>query len=332
MVSAIALIALASRPESLPRYRLVDLGVPVDAGYGYVSGRAYLNNSGTVAGNFEGGPHEGKGFVIRNGKLEHLSRLSPRGETQVTGINERGDVCGMAMDRNRNWNVMVWGPKRVRSYGRLGFSMAVPTSMNAHSELVGVGYLPSADSRAFRIDRAGRSKPLPAALAGAEDDLVIDDSGAIYGSINRDPHPMTAGFCLRGSKWSLLKPEVDRITEVGDGTILGEVWVDGETRQGVLWRSGAITRMPVHYGTPAGMNRLGTVVGSTGDFKNSELGRAWILVAGTFTYLDMLVSNLKGWQLTGAYDINDFGVILGEGLHNGRGRLFLLKPVSATKQ
>ena len=48
--------------------------------------------------------------------------------------------------------------------------------------------------------------------------------------------------------------------------------------------------------------------------------------------LNKLIPEDSGWELTCAYDINDGGFIVGEGIRNSEIRAFLLSPVEKSQQ
>ena len=98
----------------------------------------------------------------------------------------------------------------------------------------------------------------------------------------------------------------------------------------LLWHPG---EEPVEIGLPGavggsapeGLNNAGMIVGSS----NFGVPRAfvWTQDWGALDLNDMLDETGEGWQLTNAFDVNDRGQIVGQGLYQGQLRGFLLTPV-----
>lgn len=80
------------------------------------------------------------------------------------------------------------------------------------------------------------------------------------------------------------------------------------------------------------INRSGQVAGfanTPGDFNSP---RAFVYSDGVMRDLNSLISSDSGWILQIASAINERGQITGFGMHNGKGRAFLLVPLSAQTQ
>ncbi|MBV9850199.1 MAG: DUF3466 family protein [Armatimonadetes bacterium] len=98
------------------------------------------------------------------------------------------------------------------------------------------------------------------------------------------------------------------------------VWQDGHTQE-------------IEARVACAINDHGQVVGSDGwldnEFEQSPQPlSAFIWQNGVKTNLQDLLPPESGWELTSANDINNHGQIIGNGLHNGQERAFLLTPLT----
>jgi|GEM_PF-3365252 len=93
-----------------------------------------------------------------------------------------------------------------------------------------------------------------------------------------------------------------------------------------LWSPGTGLRSLTDHGLdagfwPWGMNLLDHVVG------DNVSAEPWILMDGTYSFLQAALVNGDGWDLAWARGINDAGQIVGIGSHNGVHMCYLLTPV-----
>ena len=128
------------------------------------------------------------------------------------------------------------------------------------------------------------------------------------------------------------------------GASCGFSWYGIYRTTPVVWSADAShtpTALPTLPGTPhgnaTGINNLGQVIGFSGD--GSSAGGAtgatpviWIN-AEIYTLQSLLDASGAGWDLTGSvagqgFAINNAGQIIGNGVHNGQARAFLLTPVA----
>ena len=59
---------------------------------------------------------------------------------------------------------------------------------------------------------------------------------------------------------------------------------------------------------------------------------AFVHERGRLIDLNALVPSTLGWELTWAFDINNYGAIVGQGFLNGKVRAFLLTPAESRDQ
>ena len=103
--------------------------------------------------------------------------------------------------------------------------------------------------------------------------------------------------------------------------------------QACLWDGSAVRALGVLTGTDGtdayGVNSIGQVVGEctkTIDFPSNIRYTAFLWESGALKDLNSLIDSTQGWELRKARDINDAGMIVGFGTHNGISRAFLLTP------
>jgi probable HAF family extracellular repeat protein len=100
----------------------------------------------------------------------------------------------------------------------------------------------------------------------------------------------------------------------------------------VLWRNGEITDIQTVDGDPCSLsydiNSSDQIVGTSGSCDFSTVLHAFLWENGDIVDLNTLIPANSGIQLQSAYEINDNGVIAGNGIltANGDGRVFLLIP------
>lgn len=116
-----------------------------------------------------------------------------------------------------------------------------------------------------------------------------------------------------------------------NGTVVGWYQTTGD-EQPVLWdASGAHPLLPAgQYGQALAINGFGKV-GTTVvvvPSQNRSTTHAALFGDGRAIDLQKRIPADSGWRLRSADGINDQGMIVGYGLHNGVGRGFLLVPVS----
>ena len=80
------------------------------------------------------------------------------------------------------------------------------------------------------------------------------------------------------------------------------------------------------YEPPHAINDIGQIVGTVRQVSGDPL--AFLFAKGEGILLNSLLPADSGWNLTGAFGINNSGVIVGVGYHNGELRAYSLTPPS----
>jgi probable HAF family extracellular repeat protein len=112
---------------------------------------------------------------------------------------------------------------------------------------------------------------------------------------------------------------------VGSSTYTSS-WADVHAFRWTAWSMTDLGTLPGWYGSIAhGINKNLDVVGFAWDSFGGGLTHAVIWRGGAIEDLNTWISD-PDWELQVAYDINDPGQIVGQGVYKGQGRAFLLEP------
>lgn len=327
-ITALCLAPVAAgRTRHQPRYWIVAL--PTVRGCTTVPDR--INNRGEVVGEVirNGRPTYSPAvhvFLYRQGRLKFL----PGPFTEPKAINDSGEVVGTG----RVGKVKGDGAPFVYLNGRLRQLPPdlSPESVNDAGQIVGTYRNTTPTGRACILTQ-GKMAFLPPLRAGGYSSAKdINSAGQVVGFsyrikdgppthavywLNRRIHDLGCGSDEDGGS------EAVRNNHRGD--ILGN-WQnhDGPTHGYLISAGRKIWLEPLqdHDSTPLGLNDEGDVVGSSG----VDTTRACLWTAGRVQDLNRLISRGTGWVLESANDINNAGVICGEGRLHGRAAGFLLFP------
>ena len=351
-------------PRPAPRYTVTDLGVL--PGYGESNADA-INGRGDVAvtvGRSAGSGRE-QACVYRQGRLTGLGALPNAGWSAAHDINAAGDLTGVASLPSGDHAFLYSGGK-MKDLGTLpGFQDSVGMGINDRSEVVvsamGSPMRPGSAQRKVFLYKQGRMTQVVMPPGCAESRAIgINAAGQIVGdghwparlSGRRGPFlydvrtgtmtvlPVPARY---GRGWA------SHINDSGEA--IGDVSLPDGNCHAALWRGTQMTDLGTApgYATSigAGLNNRGEAVGESfenGSFKmflwshagsNNALKRAlgrdmehaFVYQGGKMLDLNDLIPRAADWTLERARAINDRGQIVGQGLHHGQERAFLLTPV-----
>ena len=345
-LAAVAGVASAQAP---PHYAVTDLGSlggPECAATG-------LNDKGQVVGGADTARH-GKGpenitnvFVWQNGRMRSVPSLDGS-HAYVVSVNGAGQMAGAysADPLKAKFAAALFGPTgKVKLLGGFpatqhGYSLSQAQAVNARGQAVGVS-----NNQAFFWSQ-GHLRPLhPPPGYQASQAWSLNDQGQAAGKADRGAgravhtHALLWGSGGNVTDLGVLRGYTDSIGRAinNKGQVAG--WV-GATQgtpgrritfhyQAFLWQSGkmrglgSIPRIP--DSKAAAINDKGQVVGNA-YFKRDEAALLW--QNGRVYELNALVPPHSGWKLQNALGINSRGQIIGNGIHNGIRRGFLLSPRS----
>ena len=344
----VALSACAAQAQSPPRYAVTDLG-----SLGGVECAANaINDKGQIVGGADTSKHT-KGpefltnvFVWQNGRMRAVPALDGS-HAFVVAVNDKGQMAG-AYSRDPLKAQFAAAQFTLGGKARLlggfpatthGFSLSQAEAINAKGQCVGIS-----NNQAFFWDgkRLRRLPPPPGFQAA--DARAVNNQGQAVGNANRTARGQTRTSALlwgtngQAKGLGLLPGYTDGVARGvnNKGQVAGWVSVTGGTPgrsltfhyQAFLWQNGKMRGLGsiprIHDSKASALNDRGQVVGNA-YYKRDEAALLW--QNGRVYELNKLVPPGSGWKLQNALGINSRGQIIGNGIHNGIRRGFLLSPV-----
>jgi probable HAF family extracellular repeat protein len=301
-----------------PLYRIVDLGPGAATG---------INSAGQISGWRQDHSGQSRGFWS-DGTITREMTLAPGALVSTTAaLNSSGQIAGTYWTASAA-QAAVWSNGTITNLGTLGGTESYAMAINASGHVAGNSTTTAGNGHAFLYrDGVMQDLGVPAGAFWSSAYGLNDDDVAVGYSLG------ASGF--QAFRWS----SQQGFTSIGGansyamainraGAIAGHARSATGMLHAFLYASG-------------GMTDLGTL-GGPGSFayglnsSNSVVGYSSLAGGGThaFLYLGAILYDLNtlipasGWELTGAYSINDSGQIAGTGLFNGEMRAFRLDPAS----
>jgi len=338
---AALLFVLVARPALAQAFTLTDLGLP--PGYTSSSAKA-VNDKGQVTGEISHGTRFSYAFLYSGGRIMDLGTLPGFTDSVGNAINDRSEVAGVATRPDPAPDSVLTVHAFTAKAGLLqdlrpdGKALYLSSGINAAGSVVGGVITLRDQDRAFvfRNDRLVVLDELAVGAAGWElqEADAINDAGDIVGS---GTHGGPRAFLLRGgvvtdlnrflpapAEWVMER--ATGINNRGDVVCIGK---RGAASHAFLLSGGLMADLGELGGYPniveAHLNNAGQVVG-TAEAASGTAQCAFLYDQGRLTDLNRCLPAGAHWSLTEANGINDTGVIVGAGEHEGRGRAFLLTP------
>jgi probable HAF family extracellular repeat protein len=343
-----------------PLYTITDLG----ALPGHDSSRAAaINGRGDVVGDSQSDSAPGaplSAFVYRDGTVTRLSQSSSL-ETSASAINDSGQAAGLANAADSARQAAVFSASRLRLLGfPPGYTGSSATGINARGQVVGTLDVLSPEVldspyRAF-LYSGGRMTVL-GLLPGwhASEANGINAAGQVVGDDMRGVFAQQAFLydSATGKMTALpTPPGMNSLARAVNarGDVIGEIAKPHADGCVALWQNGQVKKLGALPGTErsigAALNDRGQAAGTAVIPDRPEkqlprflsyfqrfiplppgpLGTAWVYRDGKMSDLNALIPRGSGWTLETATGINDRGQIVGQGLHGGQERAFLLTP------
>lgn len=315
-------------------YSVSDLG---SLGNPRGSGASSRNESGDAVGYaFVAGSPYVHAVLHRHGTFTDLGTL---GGTQsiARAINARGDIVGWAYPAGAaTQRAVLWSGGVATDLGTLGGAVSDAHDINDLGIAVGSAFDALGRERAFRWDGALHDL---GTLGGTQARAyAINNWGDIVGmaapSSNDRFH---AFFGKAGSPLYDLGTLGGKTSHAYDVNERGHVcgwsqvaWSPIESR-GFFWADGVMKEIGTAggvYSAGFAINDRDEVVGMTSRPDGQYVAFLW--KTGTLVDLNTLLPGGTGWLLVRAWDIDENGVIVGEGELNGEMRAFVLSPSSTT--
>ncbi len=348
-------------PRPAPRYTVTDLGVL--PGY-KESGADAVNSRGEVAGSVSG--TSTRAVIFRDGRLTDLGVLPGGSYSGAGGMNSVGDVTGVVFLPNGGKRAFLYSGGRMRDLGTLpGFHDSAGVGINGRGEVAinatsGPMQPGPPQGRVF-LYSAGRMTQirLPAGCSEMHA-LGINNAGQIVGECHWNTrHVGPIGPFVYDSRAGTmrilpvlppyLRGFVRRINDAGE--VIGDASLPGGYCHATIWRGNRMTDLGAPPGYPISigedLNSRGEAVGNCFIDANSIKGflsmhaggdnpwrryldrsseHAFVYRGGRMQDLNGLIPKDEDWILESARGINDRGQIVGNGLHHGQERGFVLTP------
>jgi probable HAF family extracellular repeat protein len=262
-------------------------------------------------------------FLYSGGRMRDLGTLPGCSLSIGNGINGQGQIVGNAMmGGSVVEHAFLYSGGRMTDIGTLpGYAGALPTGINAVGQIVGYSEPRSMFGiQAFVYDSRTRKMTALATPPGFTNSLAfgVNDQGQIIGGA------VGSAVSFSDERGHALLWAGGRVTDLG-------------TLPGLDSASGAaINNRGVAVGTAwSRPNRLSQLVNDHPIrlkpllplFEPRMTSRAFVYSGGRMQNLNELIPARSGWTLEKATGINDRGQIVGQGLHHGQERAFLLTPV-----
>jgi probable HAF family extracellular repeat protein len=336
------------------RYTITDLGVlGTGSPGGTVTEANGINNLGKVAGSSgpiaEGG--EFHAFVWANGKMQDLGTInnsSPFSSSEAYAINAHGQVTGLTTTGSGLSCGFIWTSGLMRPIGTPEPGFSAGYAINNRGFVAGSTYLSG-------LPQVTPGQPNFHAFiwrGGTIEDLNVGDYSIAYGINDRNQIVGVSGLDEDTPRFPFLwwNGTFIRLSSFGGiaeaiainnrGHVTGWFRI-GDTFHSWLYANGqskdigTIPSVGVNGTTgilAAALNIFDDIVGTYSPDTNTigigfEVGFAFLWSHGKMVDLNSYLPTASGWVLNGATGINDFGQIVGNGVHNGLPRAFLLTPI-----
>ena len=331
LLSGAAFVALSLSSSSLAQsFRITDLGTLG----GIYSSALDINNRGTVVGYEITADFSFRAYSYSDGVIRHLNQSSDDNFSQATAINDNGVIVGVASvqvsPNERNSHAVTFSNGTVTDLGALSNPFSNAFGINNSGTIVGSTSNFAGVSRAFSY-KNGVMTDL--GTFGGIQATGINDSGTIIGS-----YAPTSGAAVRA--FSLKNGVVTDLGTLGgaftfpkaineSGTVVGQASKpEADISHAFMNTNSAMIDLGTLGGTQSSANAInsfGTIVGDSTLADGTS--RGFLYPGGIMTDLNTFLPANSGWNLTGAFGINDAGSIVGTGMFNNQSRSFLLTAV-----
>lgn len=343
----LGLTAAGAGVQAAPRYTITDLGTLG----GIESAATAINNNGQIVGGSDTSRH-GKGpefitnvFLWQNGRMSPVPGLDGN-HAYVVAVNDRGQMAGAyskdplkahfaaARFTLAGKATLVGGfPAKQR-----GYSLSQAEGINPKGQVVGVS-----NNQAFFWNGSTLKKLVPPPRFRASGARGINAGGIAVGqgqvmvSGEVHTHALLWDAAGKGRDLGSLPGYKDSIARAinSQGQVTGWVGATGGTPgkaltfryQAFLWQNGKMRGLGsiprLKDSKASALNDRGQVVGNA-YYKTDEAALLW--QGGKVYEFNKLIPPGSGWLLQNALSINNRGWVIGNGIHNGIRRAFLLKP------
>jgi probable HAF family extracellular repeat protein len=305
------------------------LGGSISVGYG-------LNNLGHVAGYAAAvGDTEFHAYVAIGQSLFDLGTLGGS-VSAALAINDSGQSTGYSYLASGDSHAFIFSGGTMFDLGTLGGSFSSGAAINSAGQVAGdASTANNSENHAFLFS-SGAMRDLGTLGGTYSSASAVNSSGHVVGDStlqgDADTHAFFYdGTSLRdlgtlGGNYSTAYAINDAGQVIGDSSL-----VDGY--RGFIYSSGVLRDLGSlggNFSSSWGLNALGQVVGVSSNASFRQ--RAFLWQNGTMTDLNSLLPANSGWELTGAFFINDRGHIVGNGLFQGQPAWYLMTLITQQNQ
>jgi probable HAF family extracellular repeat protein len=320
------------RPQPIPQYQILDLGVVSGRAHSYVFNTSCLNNRGQVVGwSNDGAPYDfqnDSAFVWSpDVGLETLPGLPGAAMSLAVSINNRGVAVGFSGDPFPFSQPTRWTRRGPRALAMPeGYQGGMALGINNRGDVVGIVITEEFIFRAI-LWKDGE----PILLPGVGDSEAVEsicfglnNRGLIVGMSDLKPAVWQEGEVLALGTFGGDRGQANGVNERNQ--VVGLAEDETGVPRAFLWDGGELVNLNTDesYTVALSINNKGQIVGSAG--AGHPGGDAALWDRGQRVLLADTIPADTGWVLLEADCINGRGQITGMGLLNGQPRAFLLTP------
>ncbi|NOG54045.1 MAG: hypothetical protein HND57_06910 [Planctomycetes bacterium] len=311
--------------------------IEIDTLGGFIGEGRGINELGQVTGGAGAGTGWLHAFTWSNGTLADMGTLDPYPGSKGQAINNLGWIAGGSGEYIPVDMATLWKDGEIISLGTLGGEWSHAYGINDSGQVVGKAqYDPESGKRHAFIWSDGVMTELQG--------FVYDSSSEAW-DINNLGEAVGFAWPDSGSQhavmWTVAGELVDLTAQNQTGEAYGindlsEVVGFNERSWATLWRNGQQININdgslSSYSRAYAINNATEVVGYYIHWLTDD-PRAFVWTEETgLKTLEDLVAPQSRWELAYAIDINDFGMIVGFGMHADLQRAFVATPVIPTIQ